>query len=147
MKVRSTPWFVISMIVAAVFLYFIADRSIFLARAEETVGEVTNLTSVNSRCGSRRSRHACTKFSAEVRFFGAGDSQVLNVSAGSSRGHYRPLSAARHYRGERVNVVYNPRNPREAYRDTFWDVWSAPIVTLFVQIASLFASTRERKDA
>lgn len=146
MTIRNQLAFTISMLLVVVLGYFIADRLIFLAWSERTTGTVTTLAADNDRCGSKSSRHSCTRYQATVRYYVRGEWYSLDVGAGRSRGHDQPLSLADYHAGDEVPVVYSAGRPQQAYRDSFWDVWSAPLMTFFFQISALFGSFRERKS-
>ena len=143
--VKNKLLFVVSMALVLVVLGFVADRVVFLVRAEHATGEVTELSSYNTTCGRKRSRHACTQFRAHVRYTVNDEERSLDVSAGSSRGNNRPLSEANYARGSKVPVLYTPRNPNQAYRDTFFDVWGAPLMAFFPQIATLVGAFSEKR--
>lgn len=135
-------WWLISGVLLAVFLYFVVDRIVFLIRSEHTVAEVVRISASNARCGSRRNKRPCTKFSAEVRFTVAATAYTEWVSAGSVRGYGMSTKYAHYQVGSPVMMLVNPRDPEEAYRDAFWDIWSTPIMTLVFQIATLIGGIR-----
>jgi hypothetical protein len=137
--------FLIAGIAFVVGLWLVGDRVVFLAAAERTVGEVTQLESRNGRCGGRRTRRSCTKFYADVSYRTGGATWVLEVTAGRSNGYGRPLAEADYRVGDRVTIAYNPRRPRQAYRDTLWDIWGAPLMAFFVQIGAMFGGLNDRK--
>jgi len=146
--VKSPVLFWFSMALALVVLWFVADRTLFLIRAVHTSGNVINLSAANGscRCG-RRCHYDCTKFQAQVGFQARESPAALWVSAGSARGYDCPVTQARYVIGDSVAIVYNPRNPAEAYRDTVADVWGAPIAAFFFQIITLIGSfTRGRQQ-
>ena len=140
MTIHNKPAFVISMIAAAVMLYFVGDRVWFLRHAERTTGSVIALQASNERCGSRRSRYDCTRFHANVAFFVRDDEHRLFVDAGSARGHNRPLTGAKYRVASTVNVVFSAANPAHAYRDTWWDVWARPAIAFLAHLVMLVVS-------
>ena len=142
--VKNKLLFAVSMVLVVVVLGFVVERVTFLMRAEHAVGEVTELSSSNGRCGGKH-KYNCTTFRANVRYSVNGEDRDLDVSAGSSRGHNRPLSDANYVRGSKVPVLYNPRNRNQAYRDTFFDVWGAPLMAFVAQISMFFGSFSERR--
>jgi hypothetical protein len=144
--VKSPVLFWFSMVLVLVVLGFVADRTLFLIRAVHTSGNVMNLSAANGSCScGRRCRYDCTKFQAQVSFQAREVPAALWVSAGSANGYNCPVAYARYAIGDSVAVVYNPRDPAEAYRDTVADVWGAPIAAFFFQIVTLIGSfTRGR---
>jgi hypothetical protein len=138
--------FVCSMVLALVVLGFVADRTLFLLRAVRTTGNVVDLNATNGRCRcGKRCHYDCTKFQALVRFQTREEPATLWVSAGTSHGHNAALASAQYGVGNPVPVVFNPRNPTEAYRNSLWDVWGLPILTFFFQIATLIGSFTQRR--
>jgi hypothetical protein len=143
--IKSPVMFWFSMLLALVVLGFVADRTLFLMRAVNTTGNVVNLSATNSSCScGRRCRYSCTKFQAQVSFQAAAAPAALWVSAGSAHGYDCPVSQARYDLGDSVPVIYNPRNPAEAYRNSFADVWGTPLTALFFQIVTLISSFTKR---
>jgi hypothetical protein len=146
--VKSPVLFWFSMLLALVVLGFVADRILFLMHAERTTGNVVDLTAANGscRCG-RRCHYDCTKVQAQVSFQAREAPAALWVSAGTAHGYNCPVAQARYVIGDSVAVVYNSRNPAEAYRDTVADVWGAPLAAFFFQILTLVGSfTRGRQQ-
>lgn len=141
------PWLAgISAILLFVVLWFVVDRLWFLQSAETAMGTVRNVTSYNDRCGSKNNRYACTKFNADVAFVDKNNSSYqISISAGSCRGSNQALSNASYGVGANVEVVYDPKNPRRAYQNTFFGVWGTPIMVFAFQVSSFFASLFEKK--
>lgn len=130
-------------IIVLVAFFFVLDRLIFLARAEGTTGEVSELSSRNSRCGGRRSRYDCTIFSAKVVYQHIDHKRQLTVSAGRARGHGRSTVAAGYRIGSPVPIIYSPSG-YTAYRNSFGDIWGKPLMGFFVGIVCLFSRDRKR---
>lgn len=144
-RIKSPVLFWFSMALALVVLGFVADRALFLWHAVETTGNVVELSASNGSCScGRHCSYSCTKFRAQLSFQTAATSAALWVSAGTAHGYDCPVSQARYDIGASVPVIYNPRNPGEAYRNSFADVWGAPLITLFFQIATLISSFTNR---
>lgn len=139
------PWLLlISAALLVGVLGFTADRLIFLATAEKTNGTVERVTSSNGRCGSKKRKHPCTRFDAEVGFTTkAGRTGAVTVSAGSTRGYDQPTTNADLHVGDSVRVVYNPRKPSKAYEDSTWGVWGTPLILLIGQVATMFGAFSE----
>jgi hypothetical protein len=143
--IKSPVMFWFSMVLALVVLGFVADRTLFLMRAVVTTGNVVDLSASNGSCScGRHCRYACTKFQAQVSFQATESPAALWVSAGTAHGHDCPVAQARYGIGDSVPVIYNPRNPAEAYRNSFADVWGTPLVALFFQIVTLISSFAKR---
>jgi hypothetical protein len=142
--VRNLWLFVVSMVLVVVVLGYGLERLVFLAGAERTTGEVTQLSSVNGRCGGKRKR-PCTKYYADVAYVVRETTYTVNVPAGNVRGHDRPLNHAQYEVGNPVAVVYSRRRPGRAYRDAFYDIWGGPLMFLFAQIGTLLGSFTERR--
>ena len=143
MTVQNELFFRAAMVLLLVVGYVVVDRSVFLIRAERTIGDVTRVWGSSGRCGSRRNRHNCTKYQAAVQFSAGTSRQSLTVSAGTARGRGRPITEARYRVGHRIPVVFNPRRPTRAYRYSFWDIWRAPVALFVFQLSLLAASFRE----
>jgi hypothetical protein len=128
-----------ALLVAAVGLG--VERLVFLQRAKRTMGDVVDVDATNDRCGSnRRTRYACTRFSATVRFTpAAGETATHVVDAGDSRGHDMPVSAAKLHEGDLVPIVYDPSRPRRAYRGS-GEVWSAPGIAVLGGVVTLIVA-------
>ena len=139
------PWLLaVSGVCLVIALWLIVDRTMFLWSAEETIGTVVELTGRNDRCGSRKTRHSCTKFSAQVEYATkSGSTHTLEISAGSARGHNQPTSRARVRKDGPVPVVYAPDQPTRAYENTLFGVWGAPLWAGVAQIATLLGSLTE----
>lgn len=138
------PWLLaIAALLVVVAIGFALRQASFLMTADRTTGTVTRVDARNSTCGSKRNRHSCTRFDAEVRFDVNGRSFDFTVDAGSVRGSNQPKSRASHPEGSQVKVVYSKSNPNRAYRDSFFDVWFAPIASAAGAVASALGSTSE----
>jgi preprotein translocase subunit SecF len=139
------PWLLaVSGVCLLVVLWLVADRTMFLWSAEETIGTVVELSGRNERCGRRRTRHSCTKFSAQVQYASQrGSTHTLQISAGSARGHNQPVSRARVRKDGPVSVVYAPDQPTRAYENTLFGVWGAPLWAGLAQIATFLGSLTE----
>jgi len=147
MRVKQGLWFAIGLILLVPLLYFIGDRTIFMLRSQEAHGSVVEVQGKNDRCGGsrRRRRYDCTKFTAGVSYEVRASQYRISVSAGKTRGHDQPLSAADYAVGDSVPVVYSPRSPQRAYRNSIWDVWGAPIMLFIFQVGSFFAAFTEKR--
>lgn len=150
--IKRPVYFWASMLLLLALLVYAGERIVFLARAERTIGTVVDITSTNDRCGSSRrssSRYDCTRFRAIVDFAAKnGSEHQLNISAGQSRGHDRPIERAKVKVGDEVPVVYDPNNPAKCYKNNFSSVWAGPIMIFITQICAFFLSMvkpRERK--
>jgi hypothetical protein len=144
MTVRSKPALVASLIIAAVLAYLVGDRIVFMSRAVRTVGAVTEVSASDERCG-RKGRRRCTKFTATVQFAAGDDAHAIGVGAGSARGYGQPVTYAKYRVGSRVGIVFDPRNPARAYRDTLWDVWAGPMLCLLILATPLVVTFTERR--
>ena len=136
------PWLLaVSGVCLLLALWLVADRTMFLRSAEETIGTVVELSGRNERCGRRKSRYSCTKFAAQVQYQTQnGSTHTLQISAGSARGHNQPTSRARVRKDGPVSVVYAPDQPTRAYENTVFAVWGAPLLAGFAQIATFLGS-------
>lgn len=140
---------VISLTLLVAAAGFSVERLSFLNSAERTTGTVTDVTSYNGRCGSRKSAHNCTIFTAMTEFSArSGEKYTVGVLAGKARGHGRGREYAAVKINDPVAVVYDPAAPAKAYEDTTWGVWSTPIMIMIFQIVFLFLSflTRNRES-
>ena len=139
------PWLLaVSGVCLLIALWLVVDRTMFLWSAEETIGTVVELSGRNDRCGRRKTRYSCTKFSAQVQYATQrGSTHTLQISAGSARGHNQPTSSARVQKEGPVSVVYAPDQPTRAYENTLFGVWGAPLLAGFAQIASFLGSLAE----
>jgi hypothetical protein len=143
--IRQPLYAMLSAVLLAVVLWFVADRVMFLKRAQHTTGSVVSVTARNDRCGGRRSRHSCTRFQAAVRYSpeGGGASYSLSLSGGDAYGYDQPVSRASYAVGQRVPVVYDPAHPEKSYEDSFTGVWGTPIMAFVFQIVFFFTSLTE----
>lgn len=132
-------------ILVIVALGFVVNRMLFLASAERTVGHVSHVQGRDTRCGSRRSRHACTRFDATVDYVVGGATLTLDIDAGRTRGHGAHVSTADVGVGDAITVVHAPGG-RPAYQDTFFAVWGTPLITFFIGLASAFGGWREKEE-
>ena len=142
--IKNKLLFAISMVLVVVVLGFVVNRVTFLVRADRAIGAVTALYASNGRCGGKR-KHNCTEFSADVKYSVQDSDYQLHVSAGSVRGWNHPVSQADYRMGSTVPVLYNRHNPSQSYRDTFFDVWGAPLMAFVAQISMFFGSFSERR--
>ena len=108
--------------------YFVIDRLLFLTSAQRTMGTVVSLSARDSRCGGKR-KYSCTRFYAQVEFQTArGERSQLEVSAGTARGSNQPLTRARYVQGANVELIYDPKNPREVLQNSFFEIWGLPLM-------------------
>lgn len=135
--------FLLSVGALVVSIGLAAEKGIFLAGAERTMSEVTSVTAYNSRCRSRRTRYDCTEYLAVLHYAVNDKPHALTVDAGTERGHDRPVTLAKHQVGQRVEVVFDPRRPEAAYRDTFSDVFAAAILFFLLHLTLLVSSFNE----
>ena len=141
---KRALWLVLGAVLVVVGLGWVANRMLFLASAERTVGHVTEVSGRNSRCGGRRSKYNCTRFDANVEYVVGGSPLTLEIGAGSTRGHGKPTSTADYHEGQSITVVHGPGG-RPAYQDTFFAVWGGPLLTFVFGLASAFGGLREEK--
>jgi len=136
---------IISLVLLLVVAWFVVDRIMFLQTAKKAAGSVVSLTSHNDRCGSKRSRHSCTRYHAIVGYAAeeTGRRHSLKISAGTSRGHDQPLSNASMQMNDVVPVIYSSGNPDKVYEDTTYGVWGTPIIALVAQLCAFFTSLTE----
>lgn len=127
--------FAFAVILLLVSGWFFVDRVTFIRSAQKATGEVTQIDANQTRCsrssgtGKRRrtSHYDCTNFSARVTYTtSSGDVRTFNVGAGSVIGHTDDIARANRRMGARVPVIYNPKDPDEAYQDTLLAVWGLP---------------------
>lgn len=121
------------------------ERMLFLSRAQTTIGHVVGVSAENARCGSRRSRYACTRFHAAVEYrINGGAPRHKTVSAGRKRGYDQPVSYARHPPGSAVRLLYDPHNTQRVYRDTKSDVFGGPLLSLFLSLGAGVGGMKQR---
>jgi hypothetical protein len=146
--IKQPVYFYISLVLLAVAAWFGGDRLLFLKSAQHVTGTVSYITSINSSCGRRYTRHSCTKFSAVVGYSPAGQSQAYSIilPAGRARGDSQPLSLATLHPGGRVAIVCNPKHPAEAYEDSLSGVWMTPIYIMFFQVCFLLTGLTEPRS-
>lgn len=145
MRGKWNFYFTAAILLTLPLVYFLIDRAVFSMRARETVGIVQRIHAENDNCGRRRRRHNCTNFEADLRYDVDEISYQVTVSAGSARGHNKPTSLADYAVGQSEKVAYDESRPSRAYRDTVWDIWGAPIITFFLQVAAFIASLKEER--
>jgi hypothetical protein len=137
----------VSLILFLGLAYFVIERIIFINNAEHTEGTVTEIRARNSTCGGSRRRrsYSCTKFNANVKYQVTNKEYILNLSAGSARGDNRSTEQATYNYHQKINVIYNPKDPAHAYEDSIWGVWAVPIMLFFGQIVTFITSLTEPK--
>jgi formylglycine-generating enzyme required for sulfatase activity len=140
MKIKNWFYLCIALVLCPLLAGVVIDRAHFAVVSSATAGVVVVVTARNDRCGGRRSRYACTKFSATLRYEARGSSYFIDVSAGRVRGHDQPVSLSDYRVGQHEKVSYNPRKPSEAYRNTFWDIWGEPVGIFFLQICAFLGA-------
>ncbi len=128
--------FIFSMITSVVLfllgLGISAQRGMFLLTAERTSGTVSAIHGHNGRCGSKNNHYDCTEYQADVKYTSTKQEEaVIQVSAGSTRGHDQPMSHASLAVGAAVPVIYSKKDIKYAFRDSFFDLWALPIGSLF----------------
>ena len=101
MTVKHPLFFWLSMGALALTAYLAAAKTVWVTRAERTIGEVTSVTARNAKCSSRYTRYSCTEDSAVVSYMVNDAPQLLRVGAGNARGYNRPTTLATHRVGER----------------------------------------------
>lgn len=142
----------VAIIIAAVFAL---ERLYFLSRAEKTNGYVSNISSYEGRCGGgrRRASYPCTRYSADIKFYGRnGSENHFDVDAGSMRylkhsyGNLTSGATSKYTLGQSIPIIFNPNNPSRAYIDSTMDVWATPLGCLLggviCMISSLFEPRR-----
>jgi len=130
----------------AVMVLVVAERTVWVIRAERTVGEVTSVTARNARCSHRRTRYNCTVYSAVIRYMVKDAPYSLHVNAGKETGHNRPTTLAEHQVRQRVKVIFDPGRPATAFRDTLAEIYAAAIFFFLIHLSLLTASFREPKS-
>lgn len=145
MRVRNSFYFGIAVLLCVPLVYFIIDLTHFKIVSVETTGEVQQVMGRNDRCGRKRRRHDCTKFTAAIRYEVRGSGYMINVGAGRVRGHDQPVSLANYVVGQHEFIAYDPNRPVRAYRNTLWDIWGAPFMTFFLQICAFIGSLQDKR--
>jgi len=121
--IKHPFFFWLSMAALVVMVLLVAERAVFMARAERTNGEVTRVIAYNGQCGSRFPHHSCTMYTAVVRYLVDDAPYFLSVGAGNAPDYNRPTTLATHQVGQRVQVIFDPRRPAKAFSDTFAKVF------------------------
>jgi hypothetical protein len=125
------------LLIAAFFLYWTAQKAVFLARAEPATGRVALRASQRP---SHSRRLSGTYFYATVEFQAVGRAERFEVPAGSAWRKGRPTSEAAYRIGDPVPVLYDPKEPYSAERNAFWDLWQGPFWVLCILLAGLLAN-------
>jgi len=126
------------LLIAAFFLYWTAQKAVFLARAEPATGRVVALRASQRPYHSRRL--SGTYFYATVEYQASGRSQRFEVPAGSAWHRGQPTSEADYRIGDPVPVLYDPKEPYSAERNAFWDHWKGPFWVLCILLAGIVAN-------
>jgi hypothetical protein len=143
---KHSLFFKLSMGILVIVGVMAIERTVFLLRAERTIGDVTHVTAHNSRCSSRYSRYDCTLYSALVRYVVDDVPYFLQLFAGEERDRNRPTTLARYQVGQQVSLIFDPRRPATAIRNTFSDLYAGPgsaFVMLMVFLAASFRQPQE----
>ena len=146
MMVKNPIFFWLSMGALALTVCLAAAKTVWVARAERTIGEVTSVTAYNARCKSKHSRYSCTQFSAVISYMVNEVPYSLRVGAGHARDHNRPTTLAKHRVGQRVKMIFDPHRPASAFRNTFYDLYGAGALFFLMHLSLLVASFREPKS-
>ncbi|MEZ0260368.1 MAG: DUF3592 domain-containing protein [Alphaproteobacteria bacterium] len=143
--IKQPLFFIISIALLLVIGWFVVDRIVFLQNAKRITGKVVSISAHNDRCGSRRTRYSCTRFDAKVQYTPpeTGKNYIMNLGAGSVRGHNQPVSRSGYQIGSGVQVAYDARKPETSYEDTFFGIWGTPLMVFFFQITTFFSSLTE----
>lgn len=118
-----------------IFQFFRQTRKI--RQAVKAEGVVTQLIRVRARNSYVRIKTATgTKLEPKYRYraqvrFTTETGQKINLSSPVS---YRP---ARHQVGEKVEVLFNPHNPAEAWMNGFWELWFLTFMLIFWGVFAL----------
>lgn len=116
-----------------IFGVFFLSRFDFYINSAEVEGQVTKITSDNDSCYSGR-RHSnfydCTEYTAVINYTTPQGKYTVNIWAGSARGHNQSISLANYQIGEKVEILYDTRNPTSAYRNTFLDIWNDLLIAM-----------------
>ena len=126
-------------------LYFLIDRIDFVWSSKTVMSTVENVRGENDTCGGKR-KYRCTRYYAMLQYDVDDATYRIEVGAGRERGYDQPLELANHRVGQAVQVAYDPSKPARAYRDTFWDIWGAPLITFFLQICAFFGNKKEERS-
>jgi len=150
--VQHPFYFIISIVLLVVVLGYVCNRVVFLQNARRVEGKVVSVTGTDSTCGSRRSRHSCTRFDAVVQYKApeTGRDYTVRLKAGTAYGRFQELEKARLRMGEQVRIAYDPNAPHKSFEDTFYGIWGTPLMLGFFQIVAFFSSfgdSRRRRSA
>lgn len=145
LKIKQPIWLIVAWILFFVILYFIADRIQLIQVGEHVIGNITNITAYNSRCGWKH-KHDCTEFTAYVGFKTIKwESSTFSVWGGNSTWHNQPIASSYRKIWWEVKVIYDPNSIVRVYEDTLWWIWGVPIMTFFFQIMTFFSAFSEPK--
>lgn len=99
----------------------------FLKIARQAIGEVTDFDvnisteDVKDSEGNDRGTTSSTAYYPKIRFTTQSGKEVEFVAkTGSSESDVKI--------GDKVTILYNPENPRYAYRNEWWDLWFGVVV-------------------
>lgn len=145
--VQHPFYFIISIVLLVVVLGYVCNRVAFLQSARRVEGKVITVTGTDSRCGSRRARHPCTRFDAVVQYKTpeTGRDYTLNLDAGTAYGRSQDVEKARLRMGEQVRIAYDPDAPHKSFEDTFYGIWGTPLMLGFFQIVAFVSSFGENR--
>lgn len=154
--IKSPHFLVLSALIFVVFLYLVFSRLVFLQRSEISIGRVREVQAQNTRCSKncgRRCTHRydCTKFSALVSFNSrSGQAGNLSIGAGSRSGHNQQTSLASYSPGQSVEVMYDPSDLTNCYKNDFMSLWGSALIafvscTLFLGFSFLEPKNRRQR--
>lgn len=138
-------------VVLILFLSSCIERVLFLKNAVRVNGTVLSITGTEGTCvdyrrpryraGEKRIRFdSCTKFVATVGYTSPNNARsTFIVEAGQRRGIEQPIKYASLIVGERVQAIYDSRDPARVYKDTLWGVWDVPIMIFIVFIVGVIS--------
>ena len=119
-------------VVALALAVYTLERFAFEQRSTPERAIVTRLEGVSERCGTRLSRHDCTRFFAVARYRVAGETYELRVDAGTASGHDVVAEAAAFSIGDEIQLVVDPSRPERAYPHSRLEIYLGPVVVAIV---------------
>ena len=146
MRARNKLYLMVVVLLCVPLAYFVIDRTYFEIVSVETTGIVESIAGRDDRCGKRRRRYSCTKFTATLRYEVQQSSYLIDVSAGTARGHGQSISKSDYYVGQSESIAYDPSRPTHAYRNKLWDIWGAPLLTFILQVCAYLGSLKDRRE-
>jgi hypothetical protein len=127
LKIASIVELFAFLVLGGISVYLYTTTNTFLSHASHAQGTVIDLLQHNS------SEDSSVTYYPEIKFIDKTGRSIEFYSNYSS-------NPPDYVKGDKVNLLYDPQNPRNAKVVSFTTIWLLPLVTFIVSIISLLIS-------